>query len=248
MNDFNNTKIIITFEPDEFIEIDEMSAPILVFDDAINEATEQVFVVELQLVSSLDQATVDLATRPTSLCMIIDNDRKCKEYVIETVDHTKIATIAIGVDFELSEYTYKEPQFEEFIDEFYVSPTGRPENGPIYLVKINNMTSEQTFLVSIQVTDVFGTVVGLDYRLGQAGQASVHNVTEHFNASQQRVPFRFTLLPDTLPEGPEAFLASLCLKDAQLLPDGTEETFPTTSLISASEVFIIILDDDRKFP
>ena len=53
-----------------------MSAPIFVTDDAINEATEQVFVAELILVSSLDSATVDLTTRPSTLCRIIDNDRR----------------------------------------------------------------------------------------------------------------------------------------------------------------------------
>ena len=56
-----------------------MNAPIFVTDDAINEATEQVFVAELRCVSSLDPATVDLTTRPSTLCRIIDNDRKYKE-------------------------------------------------------------------------------------------------------------------------------------------------------------------------
>ena len=53
-----------------------MRAPIFVTDDAINEATEQVFVVELILVDSLNPATVNLTTRPSSLCRIIDDDRK----------------------------------------------------------------------------------------------------------------------------------------------------------------------------
>ena len=53
-----------------------MSAPIFVTDDAINEATQQVFVAELILVSSIDPATVDLTIRPSTLCIIIDNDRK----------------------------------------------------------------------------------------------------------------------------------------------------------------------------
>ena len=55
----------------------EKSAPIFVTDDAINEAIEQVFVVELRLVSSVDPARVNLTTRPSSLCRIIDyNDCK----------------------------------------------------------------------------------------------------------------------------------------------------------------------------
>ena len=79
LNDFNNTNITLIFEPDEDVEVGEKSAPIFVTDDAINEATEQVFIAELRLVSSIDPATVDLTTRPSTLCRIIDNDRKYKE-------------------------------------------------------------------------------------------------------------------------------------------------------------------------
>ena len=60
----------------------EQSTPIFVTDDAINEATEQVFVAELILVSSLDPATVDLTVRPSTLCRIIDNDRKYESIVL----------------------------------------------------------------------------------------------------------------------------------------------------------------------
>ena len=80
--DFNNTNITLVFEPDEDAEINEKSAPIFVTDDAINEAIEQVFVAELILVSSLDSATVDLTIRPSTLCRIIDNDRKFKSIVL----------------------------------------------------------------------------------------------------------------------------------------------------------------------
>ena len=76
LNDFNNSAITLIFEPDEDQLISEMSASIPVTDDAINEATEQVFVVELRLVSTLDPSTVGFTVRPTSLCKIIDNDRK----------------------------------------------------------------------------------------------------------------------------------------------------------------------------
>ena len=75
MADFDNTNITIVFEADEDAEVNGQSAPIIVTDDAINEAT-QWFVAELILVSSLDPATVDLTIRPSTLCRIIDNDRK----------------------------------------------------------------------------------------------------------------------------------------------------------------------------
>ena len=74
-NDFNNTSITIFFEPDEDAEVMEMRAPIFVTDDDINEAREQVFVVELQLVDSLDPTSIGLTT-PSSLCKIIDHDCK----------------------------------------------------------------------------------------------------------------------------------------------------------------------------
>ena len=76
-NDFNNTNITLVFEPDEESVVNEKSAPVLVIDDDINEATEQVFIVELRLVSSVDPTRVDFTTRPSSLCRIIDN-HDCK--------------------------------------------------------------------------------------------------------------------------------------------------------------------------
>ena len=76
LNDFNNTNITLIFEPDEDMPVIEMSASIPFVDDAINEAIEQVFIVQLRLVSSIRQAGVDLSTRPSSLCRIIDNDGK----------------------------------------------------------------------------------------------------------------------------------------------------------------------------
>jgi hypothetical protein len=76
LNDFNNTNITIIFEPDEDAETNERSVPIFVIDDAINEAIEHVFVAELRLISSINAAAVDLSTRPSTLCRIIDNDRK----------------------------------------------------------------------------------------------------------------------------------------------------------------------------
>ena len=75
MADFNNTNITLVFEPDEDAAINEKSASIFITDDAINEA-EQVFIAELIHVSSLDPATIDLSIRPSTLCRIIDNDRK----------------------------------------------------------------------------------------------------------------------------------------------------------------------------
>ena len=76
------TSALILFEPDEDAEVNEKSTPIFISDDAINEATEQVFVAVLILASSLDPATVDLTIRPSTLCRIIDNDRKYESVVL----------------------------------------------------------------------------------------------------------------------------------------------------------------------
>ena len=79
MNDFNNTNITLVFEPDEDGEVSEKDVRIYITDDAINEATEQVFVAELLLINSSNPASVDLTRRPSTLCRITDSDRKYKE-------------------------------------------------------------------------------------------------------------------------------------------------------------------------
>ena len=91
MADFSNTNITLVFEPDEDDEINEKSTPIFVTNDTINEATEQVFVAELILVRSVDPATVDLTIRPSTLCRIIDNDRKYESIVLLYYYESKVS-------------------------------------------------------------------------------------------------------------------------------------------------------------
>ena len=77
VNDFDNTLIRITFDPDENTQPDnERAAPIAVVNDIINEADEQVFIVHLCLINSTNPHGVDLSIRPASLCKIIDDDSK----------------------------------------------------------------------------------------------------------------------------------------------------------------------------
>lgn len=73
--DFSNATITITFQPDGDKVINQLDVPVPIIDDTINEANEQVFVVELRLVSSENPSSVTIA-RQTSLCRIIDNDCK----------------------------------------------------------------------------------------------------------------------------------------------------------------------------
>ena len=142
---------------------------------------------------------------------------------------------------------------EEIINQVFMSPTSLPVNGPIYLAKEDNVTSEQTFLLSIQATDSAPSGTGIqpatldaDYRIGAPGQT---NVTLTFLAMDDMINFPFTLFPDDLPEGNEAFRASVSPQDTRVRPDGTNETVPTflnpESL--TSETFVVIEDDDRKF-
>ena len=129
-----------------------------------------------------------------------------------------------------------------------MSPTGRPENGPIYLVKGDNITSEQTFLFIIEFQLLPNSIIGEDLIIGESGQASGDSVViVRFDVSQQRVPFRFTLLPDTIPEGLEVFLPSISPGSIQSLPDGTVETFPTTFILNPSTTINILDDNDSKF-
>ena len=158
--------------------------------------------------------------------------------------------IAIRIGFELPGYTYTEPQFDEVIDEYFVSPTGRPENGPVFLLKEYNVTSEQTFLISFQVTDSApsgsqSAAIDQDYRFSVPGRTSQ---TESFPPHVQRIPFPFELCADTLPEGTEAFQASVSPKDTGDIGGGIVEQFPTSRnpLTLRSDIFITILDNDRK--
>lgn len=78
--DFCGQSVFVTFEADEtFTEsVFEITAQINITDDNINEA-EQIFVVGMELEYALENTSVLLERRPSSLCRIIDNDRK---YVI----------------------------------------------------------------------------------------------------------------------------------------------------------------------
>ena len=115
------------------------------------------------------------------------------------------------------------------------------------MLKEDNVTSEQTFLVSFQVTDsgTQSAAIDEDYRFAGFGQTSQ---TEFFFPSQQRIPFQFELRADTLPEGTEAFQASVSPEDTRDIGVGLVEQFPTSlnPLNLRSEIFITILDNDCK--
>ena len=148
-----------------------------------------------------------------------------------------------------------EPQFDTRIDQFFITNPG--DSGPIYLAKENNVISEQTFLISVQVTDsapsgtnIQSATIDQDYLFGGLQTSE----TIFFDPFKQRILVAFELFADTLPEGTEAFQASASPEDTleTRAPNGTVilvERFPTplSPINLAPEAFIIILDDDRKF-
>ena len=75
LSDFDNEVLTITFQADEDNPINDIPLSIPITDDAMNEATEQDFVVMLNLTDSISP-TLTMLPRVSSLCRIIDNDRK----------------------------------------------------------------------------------------------------------------------------------------------------------------------------
>ena len=148
------------------------------------------------------------------------------------------AIAAISIGFQLPSYTYNEPMFYEVINESFTPPNNLTAYGPVYLIKENNVTTEQLFLIDIEVSDAVpeGTnpaTLSEDFETG-AGVL--------FPPNMQRLLLNFTLLPDNIPEGTEAFLVSSSRQDTLgpiTLPDYRPPMFAST--------FINILDDDREF-
>ena len=144
--------------------------------------------------------------------------------------------------------------FVEMIDKRFEPESGSPVNGPIYLAKENNVTSEQTFLVAVQVS---GSVppgrslqpasLDSDYRISTV--SGITSVVLTFGPIVQRINFPFTLLPNFFPERTEAFLASSAPADTGELPDGTIVSVSTylNPIDLSAQTFVIIEDDDREF-
>ena len=82
--------VVVTFPADETgPQINDISAPIVIFDDELNEALEEIYIVVLTLESSTNPGSV-IITRESSLCRIIDNDGSC---VLKTLFNTLSKTL-----------------------------------------------------------------------------------------------------------------------------------------------------------
>ena len=122
-------------------------------------------------------------------------------------------------------------------------------NGPIFLAKEDNVTSEQTFLVAVQVinavpsgqTMIEPATVNADYTIDGRSTSILSFI---FPPDQKRINFPFILYPDQLPEEREAFQATASpehsLRTGETYPD-----FFSPTKLSAS-TFVIIEDNDRK--
>ena len=116
--------------------------------------------------------------------------------------------------FQNASYTFPEPQFETEIF------------GVVFLEKENGRISEQEFRVVIEVStvtpnsnirpatistrDAFGNIINNDYVLLDPDQTVL---ISSFLPSAQTLEFVFTLLPDEIAEGTEAFHARSSLSD-----------------------------------
>ena len=249
LNDFDNTTVRITFDPDELANDDERAAPIRIFNDPVNEANEQVFVVQLRLISSTNPGLVTFTRQPASLCRIVDDDSKYSNEVCATsINLFDNAVIRIG--FEEPRYTYMEPDdFDEVIDTNFVSPTNLTANGPIYLAKEDNVQSEQTFRTIVRVTssvpsaNINPATIGVDYSLRIGSLSTVVELLP----TMQRVNIEFSLFPDNIPEGTESFYVSFAAED---IAEVGGKVFDLPSYLQPvalfAETYAIIEDDDRK--
>ena len=148
------------------------------------------------------------------------------------------------IGFQNASYTFPEPQFETEIF------------GVVFLEKENGRISEQEFRVVIEVStttpnanirpatltsrDANGTIINNDYLLLDPDQTVL---ISSFLPSAQTLEFVFTLFPDEIAEGTEAFQARSSPSEGT---DDPDYTIPTALNTLLAETFIIIEDDDRE--
>ena len=142
-----------------------------------------------------------------------------------------------------------EPMFEETIDQFFVPPANSTISGPVFLLKENDVVSEQTFLIVIEVSEatppnqynVYRATRGADF-------TSADSLVVQFLPGYQRINFQFNLLPDVFPEETESFLVTSAPEDSGLINGvifDAPSFLPPVTL--SDRTFIIIEDNDRKF-
>ena len=145
-----------------------------------------------------------------------------------------------------------EPMFEETIDENYEPAPNSTTSGPVFLVKEDGVTSEQTFLFTVQVANStfngsasHAATSSAGYRIETESVGT--DVVLQFPAEEQRIPFEFTLLPDTFPENTQVFLATFVAIHSFIVGGMTFNVPTFLPPVTLSDGALIkILDDDRK--
>ena len=138
--------------------------------------------------------------------------------------------------------------FEETIDQFFVPPENSTISGPVFLLKENDVMSEQTFLIVIEVSEatppnqnnINRATRGADFTSGFDGVVQ-------FLPRDQRINFRFNLLPDNFLEGTESFLATSDPEHSGLIGGITFDAPSFLPPVTLSDRTFIIIVIDRKF-
>ena len=155
-----------------------------------------------------------------------------------------IPLIDIRIGFEQPSYTYTEPKYEEHIGASFVPQehSDSPANGPIYLAKEGNGSSEQTFSVVVQIasTSSIPSIQPATHNEDYSLSTSNTYVVLPFSPGKQRINVPFDLFSDDIQEGTEAFHLSSAPNSA--LPDETRVTLPTylNPVHLFTDTFIII--------
>ena len=140
--------------------------------------------------------------------------------------------------------------FEETIDQFFEPPANSTISGPVFLLKENDVVSEQTFLIVIEVSEATPpNQNNINRATRGADFTSADSLVVQFLPRDQRINFQFNLLPDDFPEGTESFLATSARQDRGA--DATGMVFDAPSYLPpvtlSDRTFILIEDDDCKF-
>ena len=142
-----------------------------------------------------------------------------------------------------------EPMFEETIDEFFEPPVNSTISGPVFLLKENDVVSEQTFLIVIEVSEATPpNQNNINQATRGADFTSADSLLVQFLPRDQRINFQFNLLPDDFPEKTESFLATSAPEDSGLIGGVTFNAPSFLPPVTLSDrTFILIEDNDCKF-
>ncbi len=145
----------------------------------------------------------------------------------------------LQIGFQFASYDFNEPQFEEEI------------SNRVFLQKQNGRITEQSYVVIVGINEATpnGNIRAATLSTADANNdyvvinPGVNTIVLEFFPDEQELDFTFTLFPDDIAEGTEAFQASSQPSENPLHPSFTA---PSAGVLFPS-TFIVIADDDCKF-